>query len=44
MSIYGKFAHLYETGEYPEFSARIAQLLPPVLRRFHVRPKEIWYE
>ncbi len=42
MSVYGRdFAEVYSKFGYTEFSARVAELLPKVLARLHVDPREI---
>ncbi len=42
MSVYGPdFAEVYSKFGYSEFSARVAELLPKVLARLHVKPREI---
>jgi 2-polyprenyl-3-methyl-5-hydroxy-6-metoxy-1,4-benzoquinol methylase len=41
MSIYAEFAQFYAKGLYPEFSKRVAQLLPSILERFGTKPKTI---
>ena len=38
MGIYEEFAHFYAMGKWPEYSARMAELLPGVLEHFHVQP------
>jgi len=42
VKIYGKFAQLYASGDFPEFSAHMAQLLPSLLDKFQMQPKTIW--
>jgi SAM-dependent methyltransferase len=39
--IYRDFARLYASGDYPEFSAHIAQLLPSLLKQYHLHPNHI---
>lgn len=41
MEIYQKFARFYAAGPYPEYSRRMAELLPPVLERFGAKPKTL---
>lgn len=41
MSIYAKFAQFYAKGPYPEFSKRVAELLPGILERFGAKPRTI---
>jgi ubiquinone/menaquinone biosynthesis C-methylase UbiE len=41
MTIYEKFAHFYAKGPYPQYSQRMAELLPSVLERFGVKPRTI---
>ncbi len=41
MSIYNKFAYFYVQGPYLEFSRKMAELLPAVLKRFEVQPRAI---
>lgn len=41
MSIFEKFAHLYAKGPYPEYSQKMAELLPAVVGRFGVKPRTI---
>ena len=41
MTVYDEFAHFYKHGHYPEFSRRMAELLPDVLELFNARPKKI---
>jgi len=41
MGIYAEFARFYTEGPYPEFSRRMAELLPVVLERFEAKPKAI---
>jgi len=40
-SIYNRFACFYAQGPYPEFSRRMAELLPAVLERFGAKPRTI---
>ncbi len=39
--IYGEFAELYSKYGYPDFSVRVARLLPKVLARFRSKPTDI---
>ncbi len=41
MKLYREFATLYTAGAYTEYSARIADLLPSVLKRFNFSPTSI---
>lgn len=41
MSVYEKFAHFYAKGPYPQYSKRMAELLPTVLQRFGAKPQAI---
>ena len=41
MNIYRKFARLYATGDYPQYSARIASLFPEVLSHFKLKPHSL---
>jgi len=41
MSIYEKFAYLYARGAYPQYSKKMAKLLPSVLERFGAKPRVI---
>jgi ubiquinone/menaquinone biosynthesis C-methylase UbiE len=41
LKIYRQFATLYTGGPYTEYSARVADILPSVLRRFNASPKSI---
>jgi ubiquinone/menaquinone biosynthesis C-methylase UbiE len=41
LSIYKEFATLYAGGVYPEYSKRIAGILPSVLKRLKVSPTEV---
>jgi len=41
MSIYERFAYFYAKGPYPQYSERMAELLPSVLERFGVKPRMI---
>ncbi|MCR4405174.1 MAG: class I SAM-dependent methyltransferase [Candidatus Acetothermia bacterium] len=41
MAIYREFARFYAAGPYPEYSRRMAELLPAVLERFRARPKTL---
>jgi ubiquinone/menaquinone biosynthesis C-methylase UbiE len=41
MGIYEKFAYLYAKGPYPQYSEKMAELLPAVLERFGVEPQTI---
>ena len=41
MNIYRKFAHLYATGNYPQYSARIATLFPEVLSYLELKPRSL---
>lgn len=41
MAVYRAFAEVYGRGGYPAFSARVARLLPKVLRRFRARPRTV---
>jgi len=41
MTIYREFARFYACGAYPDYSRRMAELLPPVLERFEARPKTV---
>jgi len=41
MSIYREFARFYSWGPYPDYSRRMAELLPQVLERFGAKPKTI---
>ena len=39
--IYRGFAQLYSLGDFPEFSAQMAQLLPSLLEQYHLQPSTI---
>jgi len=39
MGLYREFALLYAKGPYPEYSRRVAELLPRVLERFGLNPR-----
>ncbi len=39
--VYDGFAHFYAKGPYTAFSRRVAELLPPILGRFGVKPKTV---
>ncbi len=39
--VYDGFADFYSKGPYTAFSRRVAELLPPVLERFGVKPKRV---
>lgn len=41
MGVYREFARFYAAGLYPEYSRRMAELLPPVLERFRAKPTTI---
>jgi len=41
MNIYEKFASFYAKGQYPQYSKRMAELLPAVLKRFGAEPRTI---
>jgi ubiquinone/menaquinone biosynthesis C-methylase UbiE len=41
MNIYERFAYFYAKGAYPQYSARMAELLPSVFERFGVKPQTI---
>ena len=41
MSRYERFAYFYAKGSYPQYSQRMAELLPAVLERFGTEPKTI---
>jgi len=41
MGLYREFALLYTKGPYPEYSRRVAELLPRVLERFGLKPKRV---
>jgi ubiquinone/menaquinone biosynthesis C-methylase UbiE len=41
MDIYRKFAQLYATGDYPQYSARIAEFFPEVLSHLKVTPHSL---
>ena len=41
MSIYERFAYFYAKGPYPQYSERMAKLLPAVLERFDAPPQTI---
>lgn len=41
MGIYQAFAEFYTKGPYPNFSRRVAELLPSVLERFGAKPRAI---
>lgn len=41
MGIYEKFAYIYAAGEYPDFSRRMAEILPSVLQHLDVRPESV---
>jgi len=41
MNIYEKFAYFYARGPYPQYSERMAELLPSLLERFGVKPQNI---
>ena len=41
MGIYAEFAQIYAKGPYPEFSKRVAELLPGILERFGAKPRTI---
>ncbi|MCK4572156.1 class I SAM-dependent methyltransferase [candidate division WOR-3 bacterium] len=40
-NIYKEFAHIYSKGQYPEYSRKMSELLPSILRQFKVTPKKI---
>jgi ubiquinone/menaquinone biosynthesis C-methylase UbiE len=39
--MYEKFAYFYSKGSYPQYSEKMAELLPSVLERFGVKPQTI---
>ena len=39
--IYREFAQLYTSGDYPEFSTYMAQLLPSILKQYHLQPSTL---
>ena len=41
MSFYNKFAYFYTKGQYPQYSEKMVELLPPVLARFDAQPQTI---
>ena len=41
MTVYRDFAHLYQKGDYPRFSERMAVLLPPILKKFGSEPRAV---
>jgi ubiquinone/menaquinone biosynthesis C-methylase UbiE len=41
MNIYERFAYSYAKGAYPQYSAKMAELLPSVFERFGVKPQTI---
>lgn len=41
MAIYRDFARFYAAGPYPDFSRRMAELLPGVLERFGAKPRTL---
>ena len=41
MSFYNKFAYFYTKGQYPRYSEKMVELLPPVLARFDAQPQTI---
>jgi SAM-dependent methyltransferase len=41
MGIYGKFAEIYSRSSYPDFSTKMAELLPGVLERLAFEPQSI---
>ncbi len=41
MSIFGRFAYFYAKGPYPQYSEKMAKLLPTVLARFDAQPQTI---
>lgn len=41
MTIYSDFATLYASGDYPEYSAQIAKLLPSIFQKIGLRPHKI---
>ena len=41
MGLYREFALLYTKGPYPEYSRRVAKLLPSILERFGVQPERV---
>ena len=41
MNPYKEFAQVYSRGPYPEYTTRIARLLPKILRRFELRPRTL---
>ena len=41
MNIYKRFASFYAKGQYPQYSERMAELLPAVLERFGAEPRTI---
>lgn len=41
MAIYREFARFYASGPYPEYSRRMAELLPAVLERFGAKPRTL---
>lgn len=40
MDIYKKFAYIYEKGQYPEYSRKMAILLPSILHQFKLSPEK----
>jgi len=41
MKFYQSFSEIYASGPYPEYSRRIAELLPAVLNKFDIHPSDI---
>ncbi len=41
MTIYGDFAAFYASGDYPEYSAQIAKLLPSIFQKIGIVPHKI---
>lgn len=41
MSIYRSFAMVYSKGSYPQYSLRLANALPQILKKFHARPNSL---
>lgn len=41
MNIYKRFAYFYTKGRYPEFSEKMAKLIPPILNQYKLAPVTI---